>query len=35
MTGKFALFNVKTGEEIENNERAHSDAVTERGSHVL
>ena len=28
-SGKVALFNVKTGEEIENNERAHSDVVTD------
>lgn len=28
-SGKVALFNVKTGEEINNNERAHSDIVTD------
>ena len=28
-SGKVALFNVKTGEEIENNERAHGDVVTD------
>ncbi|KAJ7066528.1 WD40-repeat-containing domain protein [Mycena amicta] len=28
-SGKVALFNVKSGEEIENNERAHSDVVTD------
>jgi len=28
-SGKVALFNVKTGEEVENNERAHSDTVTD------
>jgi translation initiation factor 3 subunit I len=28
-SGKVALFNAKTGEEIENNERAHSDVVTD------
>ena len=28
-SGKVALFNAKNGEEIENNERAHSDAVTD------
>lgn len=28
-SGKVALFNVKTGEEVENNERAHGDAVTD------
>jgi len=28
-SGKVALFNVKTEEEIDNNERAHSDAVTD------
>ncbi|KAJ7170483.1 WD40-repeat-containing domain protein [Mycena crocata] len=28
-SGKVALFNVKTGDEIENNERAHSDVVTD------
>ena len=28
-SGKVALFNVKTGEEIENNERAHGDTVTD------
>ena len=28
-SGKVALFNVKIGEEIENNERAHSDVVTD------
>jgi WD40 repeat protein len=28
-SGKVALFNVKTGEEIDNNERAHSDVVTD------
>src|SRR5271168_2879667 len=28
-SGKVALFNVKTGKEIENNERVHSDVVTD------
>jgi len=28
-SGKVALFNVKTGDEINNNERAHSDVVTD------
>jgi WD40 repeat protein len=28
-SGKVALFNVKTGEEVDNNERAHSDVVTD------
>jgi WD40 repeat protein len=28
-SGKVALFDVKTGEEIENNERAHGDVVTD------
>ncbi len=28
-SGKVALFNVKTGEEIENNERAHGEVVTD------
>ena len=28
-SGKVALFNVKSGEEIDNNERAHSDVVTD------
>ncbi len=28
-SGKVALFNVKTGEEIENNERAHGDVVND------
>jgi len=28
-SGKVALFNVKTGEEVENNERAHGDVVTD------
>lgn len=28
-SGKVALFNYKTGEEVENNERAHSDTVTD------
>ncbi|KAG5646025.1 translation initiation factor eIF3 subunit [Asterophora parasitica] len=28
-SGKVALFNVKSGDEIENNERAHSDVVTD------
>lgn len=28
-SGKVALFNVKNGEEIDNNERAHSDVVTD------
>ncbi|KAJ2935853.1 hypothetical protein H1R20_g1241, partial [Candolleomyces eurysporus] len=28
-SGKVALFNVKSGEEIENNERAHSDVITD------
>jgi translation initiation factor 3 subunit I len=28
-SGKVALFNVKTGEEIDSNERAHSDVVTD------
>lgn len=28
-SGKVALFNFKTGEEIDNNERAHSDVVTD------
>jgi translation initiation factor 3 subunit I len=28
-SGKVALFNVKTGEEINNNERAHSEIVTD------
>ncbi|KAJ8080362.1 translation initiation factor eIF3 subunit [Marasmius tenuissimus] len=28
-SGKVALFNVKTGEEIDNNERAHGDVVTD------
>jgi translation initiation factor 3 subunit I len=28
-SGKVALFNVKSGEEIENNERAHGDVITD------
>jgi translation initiation factor 3 subunit I len=28
-SGKVALFNVKTGEEIQNNERAHGDTITD------
>jgi len=28
-SGKVALFNVKTGEEVDSNERAHSDVVTD------
>lgn len=28
-SGKVALFNAKTGEEVESNERAHSDVVTD------
>lgn len=28
-SGKVALFNVKSGEEIENNERAHGDTITD------
>lgn len=28
-SGKVALFNVKSGDEIDNNERAHGDAVTD------
>ena len=28
-SGKVALFNIKTGEEIDNNERAHGDVVTD------
>lgn len=28
-SGKVALFNVKSGEEIDNNERAHGDVVTD------
>jgi translation initiation factor 3 subunit I len=28
-SGKVALFNVKTGEEVENNERAHNEVVTD------
>ncbi len=28
-SGKVALFNYTTGEEVENNERAHSDVVTD------
>jgi translation initiation factor 3 subunit I len=28
-SGKVALFNVKTGEEVDNNERAHGDVVTD------
>jgi translation initiation factor 3 subunit I len=28
-SGKIALFNVKTGEEVDNNERAHGDVVTD------
>lgn len=28
-SGKVALFNVKSGEEVDNNERAHSDVVTD------
>lgn len=28
-SGKVALFNVKTGEEIDSNERAHGDVVTD------
>ena len=28
-SGKVALFNVKTGDEVDNNERAHGDVVTD------
>jgi len=28
-SGKVALFNVKSGEEVDNNERAHGDSVTD------
>lgn len=28
-SGKVALFNVKSGDEIDNNERAHGDVVTD------
>lgn len=28
-SGKVALFNIKTGDEVDNNERAHGDVVTD------
>ncbi len=28
-SGKVALFNVKTGEEVDNNERAHGDVISD------